>query len=186
MHGLFKLFNAESSPERYWRGWRSQEVGEEGDYTYNATVRLAVTTRVTAALIRAATRAILMFHWIREAHLKTVPIGHSFWREGRAEAGNRTAVLIIIIAIDCFDIALFSAIEQTHCALVAWNSEWVTVSFYSAFVFVLVLLISIKVAYLPRYLVVTWLVPRETAAVSVHVLCTPYNHAPSAYIPNAL
>ena len=25
---------------------------------------------------------------------------------------------------------------------------------------------------------VTWLVPRETVAVSAHVLCTPYNHAP--------
>ena len=28
-------------------------------------------------------------------------------------------------------------------------------------------------------LVVTWLVPRETAAVSLHVLCTPYSH----YVP---
>ena len=27
-------------------------------------------------------------------------------------------------------------------------------------------------------MVVTWLVPHETAAVSAHVLCTPYNHAP--------
>ena len=26
--------------------------------------------------------------------------------------------------------------------------------------------------------VVTWLVPRESAALSAHVLCTPYNHAP--------
>ena len=31
--------------------------------------------------------------------------------------------------------------------------------------------------YLQRCLVVTWLVPRKTAAVSAHVLCTPYNHA---------
>ena len=31
--------------------------------------------------------------------------------------------------------------------------------------------------YLQRYLVVTWLVPRKTAAVSAHVLCTPYDHA---------
>ena len=33
--------------------------------------------------------------------------------------------------------------------------------------------------------VVTWLVPRETAVVSAHVLCTPYNHAPghSASLP---
>ena len=32
--------------------------------------------------------------------------------------------------------------------------------------------------YLQRRLVVTWLVPREAAAVSAHVLCTLYNHAP--------
>ena len=39
--------------------------------------------------------------------------------------------------------------------------------------------ISIEVLYSQRCLFVTWLVPRHnTAAVSVHVLCTPYNHAP--------
>ena len=38
--------------------------------------------------------------------------------------------------------------------------------------------IFIKVVYWQCYLVVTWLVPHETAAVSTHVLCTPYNHAP--------
>ena len=32
--------------------------------------------------------------------------------------------------------------------------------------------------YLLRYLVVAWLVPREAAAVSAHVLCTTYNHTP--------
>ena len=32
--------------------------------------------------------------------------------------------------------------------------------------------------YWKRYLDVTWLVPRETAAVSAKVVCTPYNHAP--------
>ena len=31
----------------------------------------------------------------------------------------------------------------------------------------------IKVLYLQRYLVVTWLVPREAAAALAHVLCTP-------------
>ena len=30
--GWLKWFNAELSPTRYWRGPRSQEVGEEGDY----------------------------------------------------------------------------------------------------------------------------------------------------------
>ena len=47
-----------------------------------------------------------------------------------------------------------------------------TAAFYSAF------RISAEVVYLQRYLVVTRLVPRETAAVSAHVLCAPYNHAP--------
>ena len=31
--GWLNLFNAELSPKRYWRGPRSQELGEEGDYT---------------------------------------------------------------------------------------------------------------------------------------------------------
>ena len=30
-------------------------------------------------------------------------------------------------------------------------------------------------------LVIAWLVPRETAAVLVHVLCTAFNHAPVQY-----
>ena len=32
----FNLSNAELSPERYWRGPRSQKVEKEGDYTYGA------------------------------------------------------------------------------------------------------------------------------------------------------
>ena len=31
--GSSDLFNAELSPKRSWRGLRSQEVGEERDYT---------------------------------------------------------------------------------------------------------------------------------------------------------
>ena len=38
--------------------------------------------------------------------------------------------------------------------------------------------VSTEVVYVQRCLVVTWLVPGETAAVSAHILCTPYNHAP--------
>ena len=38
-------------------------------------------------------------------------------------------------------------------------------------------LIYTEVVYLQRCLAVAWLVPRETAAVSVQVLCTPFNHA---------
>ena len=57
---------------------------------------------------------------------------------------------------DRFYIALFFTLEQTHCALVARDSKRATVAFYSAF------LISTE----QRCLVVTWLVPRGTAAVS--------------------
>ena len=42
----------------------------------------------------------------------------------------------------------------------------------------LCVLISAEVVYWQHYLVVAWLVPRETAAVSAKVLCTPHNHAP--------
>ena len=38
--------------------------------------------------------------------------------------------------------------------------------------------ISTEVVYLQRYLVVTWLMPREATAVLVHILCPPYSHAP--------
>ena len=34
--GWLNVFNVELSPERSWRGPRSQEVGGEGDYTYTA------------------------------------------------------------------------------------------------------------------------------------------------------
>ena len=34
-----------------------------------------------------------------------------------------------------------------------------------------------RMVYWQRCVVVTWLVQRETAAVSAQVLCTPYNHA---------
>ena len=40
------------------------------------------------------------------------------------------------IIIACFYIALFSALEQTHCIHVACHSEWVTVSFYRLYLFI--------------------------------------------------
>ena len=45
---------------------------------------------------------------------------------------QKTADFIIIIS-HSFYIALFSTLEQTHCAHVTCDSEWVTVSFYSAY-----------------------------------------------------
>ena len=44
-----------------------------------------------------------------------------------------TTIIIIIHSSFFFNIALFSALEQTHCAHVKCDSEWVTISFYSAY-----------------------------------------------------
>ena len=55
--------------------------------------------------------------------------------------------------VDCFYAALFSAFKQTNSALVAWDSEWVIITFYSTF------WIYAEVLYLQCCLVVTWLVP---------------------------
>ena len=60
-----------------------------------------------------------------------------------------------------FYTALFSALEHSlHCChMWFWMSD------------------CISVVYIQHCLVVTWLVPREIAAVLAHVLCTPHNHA---------
>ena len=80
-----------------------------------------------------------------------------------------------------FDIALLSALQQTHCAHVVYDCKHMTVGFYCAF------WISTEVAYLQRCLAVTWLVPRETAAVSsrsVYTIqpCTMPRHFTQSYI----
>ena len=45
----------------------------------------------------------------------------------------RMSTRVVVLLSDCFFIALFSALEQTHCAHVACDYECVTVSFYSGF-----------------------------------------------------
>ena len=71
------------------------------------------------------------------------------------------------ITINGHYIAIFSASERTSCALGICNSERVTVSLAQ-------LLLNIhRSGYIAFRLV-----PRETAAVSAHVLCTQYNLAP--------
>ena len=67
--------------------------------------------------------------------------------------------------------ALFSSLLSRLTAL-AHGSTWTTsfFIFYSAFFW-----ISTTVAYLQ-------LVPHETAAILVQVLCTPYNHAPCHFM----
>ena len=83
-------------------------------------------------------------------------------------------VCFITILCCCWSL-LYSAILHSHSRLGAFLlhvilNEWL--AFGNRF------WISTEVVYLQRCLVVTWLVPRETAAVSAHVLWPPYNHAP--------
>ena len=84
---------------------------------------------------------------------------------------------VIIIIINRFYIALFSALEQTHCARM-W-STWVN-SFYSAF---------LNIHRSGVLTALAWLVPQESAAresQSRRVLCTPYNHAPCHFMQSHL
>ena len=60
-------------------------------------------------------------------------------------------------------VALFSALKQTHCTFDTSDSKWVTVTFYAHFS------MSTKVQ---CCLVVTWLVPLETAAILAHSVYT--------------
>ena len=83
------------------------------------------------------------------------PLSHSSWS------------LTTVAVVDCFYIVLLSTLRQTHCILVvAHDSKWLTVSFYSVFG------MSIAVVYSRCCLVVIWLVPPETAVVLVHSLYT--------------
>ena len=68
--------------------------------------------------------------------------------------------------------ALISASKQTSCTLAVCDFEWVTVALHNA-----AFLLSKWWTY-SAGLVVTWLVPHETATASAHVLCSPYDHAP--------
>ena len=65
-----------------------------------------------------------------------------------------------------------SLLSTTHCALVTYNSERVSIVLHSAF------WMSTEVVCWQRCFTAIWLVPRETAVtISVHILRTPYNHA---------
>ena len=75
---------------------------------------------------------------------------------------------VVIVVVDRFYIVLFSALEQTHharmrCARVI-SFLWCVVLFLS--------FLSTEVMYLQRCLIVTWLVPRETAAISARSVYT--------------
>ena len=56
-----------------------------------------------------------------------------FHKEKHINCGSDSAQRIHVVVVDRFYIALFTAVEQTRCALVACDSESVTIAFYSAF-----------------------------------------------------
>ena len=70
---------------------------------------------------------------------------------------------------------LYSAIlhspERTHCARMWFHmSDWLFIA------------CCLNIHWNGVLTVLARLVPHETAAVSAHVLCTPYNHAPSHFM----
>ena len=70
---------------------------------------------------------------------------------------------VVVVFVDRFYIALFSAFEQTHCARMI--DYFYFLFFYSTFW-------NIHRSGLQRCLIVTWLVPRETAVVSARSVYT--------------
>ena len=91
---------------------------------------------------------------------KTVSTNHNFWRERRAEAVSNRGP---------------SAYQPTALPLGQTDSLWRSVYDYSLLWRVFESP-SKWCTHLLRYSVVTWLVPREAAAISTHVMCTPYSH----------
>ena len=89
-------------------------------------------------------------------------------------AATRNCCRLGALSCSCWS-PLFSAVFCSRvdtlqsCGTRLWINEC---RLYSWF------LVSTEVMYLQRCLVVTWLVPRETAAISPHVLCARYSHAP--------
>ena len=69
--------------------------------------------------------------------------------------------------------ALSSASNQTHCALVICDRIA-----DSSFAQHALKITTTQAGHLQHSLVVTWLAPCQTAVILVHILCTPYNHAP--------
>ena len=102
-----------------------------------------------------------------------VPVGTQWKTIFQFLQVNTCADLCCCWSFLMFYAALCSTLKQTHRAVIVCDSEWLSL-------FIVCFWISAKVVYLQCYLVVTWLVPRETVAVLllVHVVWTPYNHIP--------
>ena len=86
-----------------------------------------------------------------------------------AQVCTKSSIIIIII-VDRFYIALFSALEQTHCAhMWFYMSEWLFIVHFWIFT---------EMVYLQRWH--GWC--HKNLLPSRHVLCTPYNHAPCHFM----
>ena len=87
---------------------------------------------------------------------------------------------IVVVAVDRF--FLYSPI--LHSRADSLRSHVILderIPFYSALYFFLIFFF-LNIYRSGVLTALAWLVPRETAAVSAQVLCTPYNHAPCHHI----
>ena len=101
--------------------------------------------------------------------LRVVSIVTQVWRlmlKGRVTAWIHTVIVAVVVR---FYAALFSALEQTHCTCMWFfmSNQLLIARFW----------IFTEVVYLQHCLIVTWLVPRETAAISV---CSVYRESSSS------
>ena len=109
----------------------------------------------------------------------TVSLVKGLDTNARGDSKKRRKKLETVVVVDCFYIALFSALEQTHCThMWFWISDYLLIACFR---------ISTEVVYVQCYLVVTWLVPHETAAIwawSVYTIqsCTMSRHLMQSHI----
>ena len=90
-------------------------------------------------------------------------LSHSSW--------TMTLSALLMIAY----IALFSALEQTHCTRMWFYMSDKIARFLFCFCFLNIHQSGVLTA-------LAWLLPHETAAVSAQILCTPYNRAPCHFM----
>ena len=139
-----------------------------------------IASKVTVALHSAfwiASKVTVALHsvfWI--ASKATVALHSAFWIASKVTVALHSAFWIASKVTVALHSAFWIASKVTvalHSAF--WIASKVTVALHSAFWIASKVTVALHSAFC---LFVTWLVPRETAAVSAHVLCTPYNHAP--------
>ena len=147
------------------------EVGGEGDYIYIIPI---ATLSPQERLLHQDGQShfnislLVAFIYIYIIHIALFPTLHCHHQnDSCTQIGSDESHFNVSFVVGCFYIALFSTLEQTHCTL---DSKWIKVTFVTVHY-------SSEVMYLQRSLVVMWMAPRETAAISAQVLHTPYNRA---------